>query len=396
MKYVEPIRLVLPVDHTQQGNATWGLDRIDQRALPLDAVYVYSGTGVGVTAYIIDTGILTSHNEFGGRASIGIDITGGDGQDCTGHGTHVAGTIGGSTYGVAKAVDLVAVRVLDCDPFTQDSLDELLSGIDWVIANHATPAVANVSLAAAVFVNGVPRETTDVALDDKVADLITVGVPVAVAAGNENKDACTVSPARVPAAITAAASNWSDTRWLSSSTSGSNVGTCVDLFAPGQGITSAWWSSQSATHTGDGTSFAAPHVAGAAALYLQRVPNALPSDVAAAITSRATQGVITNAGTGSPNRLLHSFFVEVTISGPTDVCGTATWSASPTGVGTSYTYRWETADGPTYRTWTLRGTGQTLTISTCPTLAPRILRVTATAETGFHDEDRITLFHTLR
>ncbi|WP_432478829.1 S8 family peptidase [Nocardioides sp. GXQ0305] len=275
-----------------QSPATWGLDRIDQRNLPLNNAYTYDRTGSGVTAYVIDTGINATHNEFGGRVTPGATaINDGRGSsDCNGHGTHVAGTVGGSTYGVAKAVTLVPVRVLDCNG--SGSTSGVIAGVDWVTSNHTSgPAVANMSLGGGV-------STT---LDNAVARSISDGVTYAVAAGNESTNACNGSPARVSSALTVGATTSSDTR-----SSFSNYGSCVDLFAPGSGITSAWYTSNSATNTISGTSMASPHVAGAAALYLQGHPSASPSAVGSALLGGATTGVVSNPGSGSPNRLLYS------------------------------------------------------------------------------------------
>jgi len=272
-----------------QSSATWGLDRIDQRNLPLNGSYVYNTTASSVTAYIIDTGIRSDHREFGGRVVGGVTaIQDGRGSsDCNGHGTHVAGTVGGSTYGVAKGVKLFAVRVLDCAGSGSNS--GVIAGVDWVTYNHRKPAVANMSLGGGA----------SQALDDAVRTSISAGVTYAVAAGNENQNACNVSPSRVSSALTVGATTSSDSR-----ASFSNYGSCVDLFAPGQGITSAWYSSTSATNTISGTSMAAPHVAGAAALYLQRNSGASPSTVASNIKGSATTGVVSSTN-GSPNLLLY-------------------------------------------------------------------------------------------
>ncbi|MEU0969079.1 S8 family peptidase [Streptomyces sp. NPDC005917] len=279
-----------------QSNATWGIDRIDQRDLPLNQAYTYNTTASNVTAYIIDTGIRTSHSEFAGRASVGTDTVGGgqNGQDCNGHGTHVAGTVGGKTYGVAKGVKLVAVRVLDCQG--SGTTAGVVAGIDWVTANAVKPAVANMSLGG----------SADTTLDNAVKRSIASGVSYSIAAGNGNivglpQNACSASPARVPEAITVGATDSSDGR-----ASWSNYGTCLDLFAPGVNITSAWNASDTATNTISGTSMATPHTTGAAALYLATHPTATPAQVRDALVNAATTGKVTNPLTGSPNRLLYS------------------------------------------------------------------------------------------
>jgi len=285
------------IDTTQSG-ATWGLDRIDQHNLPLDSSYTYNTTASNVHAYIVDTGILTSHSQFGGRATVGYDAIGDgrNGIDCNGHGTHVSGTVGGSTYGVAKGVALVAVRVLDCSGSGSNS--GVIAGVNWVATNRIRPAVANMSLGGGV----------SQALDDAVTGAINAGVTFCVAAGNGDangnpQDACTTSPARAAAAITVSATDSTDTK-----ASWANYGTCVDLFAPGVNITSSWYSSTTATNTISGTSMATPHVAGVAALYLANNTSASPATVASAINSAATASVVKSGGSGSPNRLLYSIF----------------------------------------------------------------------------------------
>ncbi|MFA5837217.1 MAG: S8 family peptidase [Bellilinea sp.] len=289
VEYIE-VDQTVTIDGTQTP-ATWGLDRIDQHSLPLNNTYTYNSTGAGVNAYIIDTGIQVSHSEFGGRASVAFDSVGDgrNGVDCNGHGTHVAGTVGGTTYGVAKNVSLYAVRVLNCSG--SGTTSGVIAGVDWVAGNHASPAVANMSLGGGA----------STALDTAVNNSINAGVTYAVAAGNSKRDACKYSPARVPAALTVGATTSSDAR-----ASYSNYGPCLDLFAPGSSITSAWIGSVSATNTISGTSMATPHVAGVAALYLAANPTVAPSTVAAAIKGAATPNVVSNAGRGSVNLLLYS------------------------------------------------------------------------------------------
>jgi aqualysin 1 len=276
----------------EQTPAPWGLDRVDQRALPLNNTYITNGTAAGVTAFVIDTGIRATHSEFGGRVVGGADFVG-DGRgtnDCAGHGTHVAGTLGGATYGVAKSVSLVPVRVLDCGG--SGSVSGVVAGVDWVTAHHSGPSVANMSLGG-----GVSQP-----LDDAVTRSINSGVVYAIAAGNSSLSACTQSPARVPAAITVGASTRDDSR----DTIYSNFGPCVTLFAPGTGITSAWNGSDTDTNTISGTSMATPHVSGVVALFLQDKVG-LPANVVKDwIVNASTPNVLTNIGAGSPNRLLYT------------------------------------------------------------------------------------------
>lgn len=289
VKFVEEDGIVT-ADVTQS-NPPWGLDRIDQRNRPLSATYTYNWTGSGVRAYVIDTGIRTTHTQFGGRASNVFDAFGGSGADCHGHGTHVSGTIGGSTYGVAKSAMLRGVRVLDCNGSGSNS--GVIAGVDWVTNNHINPAVANMSLGGGI----------SSALDTAVNNLANSGVPIAVAAGNSNVDACNTSPARAANAITVGSTTTTDAR-----SSFSNFGACLDIFAPGSGILSSWFSSDTATATLSGTSMASPHVAGVAALYKQFNPGASATTTRNAIVNGSTTNVVTSAGTGSPNRLLYSLF----------------------------------------------------------------------------------------
>lgn len=292
VKYIEPVYEVKAF-LTTQTNATWGIDRVDQRALPLSTTYSYENTGLGVHAYIIDTGIRTSHEEFGVRAFVGFDAFGGNGQDGNGHGTHVAGTVGGATYGLAKQVSLVAVRVLDNDG--SGSTAGVVAGMDWVKANHVKPAVANMSLGGGA----------STAIDDAVGRMYDAGVPVIVAAGNGNwlgiaANACYYSPARAPKAYTIGATVSTDAK-----ASYSNYGDCVNLFAPGSSITSAWYTNNTATNTISGTSMATPHVVGAAALYLQVNPTATPQQVYDALTETSTKGIVSSSRTTN-NHLLYT------------------------------------------------------------------------------------------
>lgn len=280
------------IDATQS-NATWGLDRIDQRDLPLSGTYTYDTSASGTHSYIIDTGMLASHSQFTGRIGNGFtSISDGNGtNDCNGHGTHVAGTVGGTTHGVAKSTTLHPVRVLNCAG--SGTWSEVISGMDWVRFNHVKPAVANMSL------GGGANSSVNTAVDN----LTNAGVVVVVAAGNSAADACGFSPAGAASAITVGSTVNNDSR-----SSFSNFGSCLDIFAPGSSITSAWNTGTTATNTISGTSMASPHVAGAAALYLAVNPTASVSQVTSALINASTLNKVTDAGTGSPNRLLYSLF----------------------------------------------------------------------------------------
>jgi subtilisin family serine protease len=335
VKYLEQDQVVR-ADTTQLMDANgdpWGLDRIDQRSLPLNGQYVYTNTAPSVTAYVIDTGIMSSHSDFGGRASNVFDAFGGNGADCHGHGTHVAGTIGGTTYGVAKAIWLRGVRVLDCGG--SGTWSGVIAGINFVQTNAVAPAVANLSLGGGY----------SPSVNTAVANLSNSGVFVAVAAGNNNADACSFSPASTPEAFTTGASTKTDARaWFS------NYGSCVDGYAPGTQIKSAWYNSTTAANTIDGTSMASPHVAGCAALYKQQFGNQPSAAVAGALVGLATPDLISGNPAGTPNRLLF--------------CGADVWSKDkPFDTGnepdaaTASSYMWESEDiwntlsssGPTHQ-----------------------------------------------
>ncbi|GIF24259.1 subtilisin family serine protease [Actinoplanes tereljensis] len=273
---------------------TWGVDRLDQRALPLSKSFT-APSASNVTAYVLDGGVRITHKEFGGRASYGWDFVDDDpvAADCTGHGTHVAGTIGGATYGVAKDVKLVAVRVLGCKG--SGSYSDIIAGVNWVTEHAKKPAVVNMSLGG----------VTSKSLDEAVNRSIASGVVYAVSAGNDHRDACRQSPARVPAAITVGATDVNDTRG-----SFSNYGSCLDIFAPGVRIESASNGSNTATKTMSGTSMASPHVAGAAALVLAVHPDWTPAQVRDNLVAEAGTGLVRSAGSGSPNRLLFTGYLS--------------------------------------------------------------------------------------
>ncbi|EHU1907538.1 S8 family peptidase [Acinetobacter baumannii] len=280
---------IVNIDATTQSNPDWGLDRIDQKALPLNSTYSYLQTGSGTTAYIVDTGILSSHQEFSGRVLSGYTvISDGNGTtDCNGHGTHVAGTVGGTTYGVAKNVNLVPIRILGCDGSGASS--NVIAGLDWILKNGKKPAVVNMSLGG----------EANASLDSAVENLFNNGYVMVVAAGNSNTDACSSSPARVSKAITVAATDSTDTR-----ASYSNYGSCVDIFAPGSQINSSWIGSNTATKVLNGTSMATPHVVGVVGEMLQSTPTATPQTTSTNLLNQASNNVVKNPS-GSPNRLLY-------------------------------------------------------------------------------------------
>lgn len=290
VKYVEEDSEVL-ADATTQAPATWGISRIDHRSYvwPLDQNYTYSATGVGVNVYVIDTGVLTTHPDFEGRATEPFSVDNTPIENCYGHGTHVAGTIGSKTYGVAKNVTLHSIRVFPCSGGT--SLSNVLAGIDWVVGQAIKPAVTNLSLGT----------TYSATFEQAVQTMIDSGITAVVAAGNESEDACAHSPAHLPAALTVGSVTDSDTRDPLS-----NYGSCVDIFAPGQAIVSTWNRADVPVNLLSGTSTASPHVAGVAALYLETHRWAPPAEVSSVITGSATRGAVQNAGVASPNRLLFS------------------------------------------------------------------------------------------
>jgi len=338
---VEPDQVVKAMA-TQTG-ATWGLDRVDQLDLPLDGNYTYNVDGTGVSVYIIDTGVLLTHVDFGGRAHTGIDVVtpGGTANDCNGHGTHVAGTIGGTTYGVAKNVQLFAVRVLDCNG--SGSTSNVIAGIDWVTANHASPAAAILALGS----------TFSAALNQAVANSVAAGVTYGVVAGASALDACNFSPASEPSAITVAATDITD-----KFASFSNFGPCVDINAPGVNITSDWIGSNTATITITGTSMGTAHVVGAIALYLSANPASTPAQVASALIGNAGVNKISGIPAGTPNLLVYTGFIAPP---PPSSIAAFTYSCS----GLSCTFDGTPSTGETGWSWTFgdggTGTGSVVT-----------------------------------
>lgn len=293
VEYVEPVQVFRKIA-TQAPTPSWGLDRIDQRNLPLNNSFTYPTGGSAVHIYIIDTGILLTHTQFTGRMGNGFDAitAGGTANDCDGHGTHVAGTAGGTTYGIMKTATMHPVRVLDCSG--SGTTTSVVNGINWVIANDIAPAVSNMSLGGGA----------STAIDNATNNMVTAGVVSAVAAGNGSANACGFSPARAVSALTTGSTTTTDAR-----SSFSNFGTCLDIFAPGSSIFSSYIGSNSATATLSGTSMASPHVAGVAALYRSSNPTLTATQVASALITNATMNVVGNPGTGSPNRLLYMGFI---------------------------------------------------------------------------------------
>ncbi|WP_436494798.1 proprotein convertase P-domain-containing protein [Actinokineospora sp. HUAS TT18] len=333
---------VLRVADVQPNPPSWGLDRIDQRDLPLDQSYTYDTAASNVRAYILDTGIRITHSTFGGRATWGTNTVDSNNTDCHGHGTHVAGTVGGSQYGVAKGVPLIAVKVLNCQG--SGTTAGVVNGVDWVTQNAVKPAVANMSLGGGA----------DAALDTAVRNSIASGVTYSLASGNSSANACNSSPARVAEGITVNASDSADR-----AASFTNFGTCTDIFAPGVGITSAWMTNDTATNTISGTSMAAPHVAGAAALWLATHPNDSPAAVATALVNNSTPNKITNPGTGSPNRLLYT-----APGGGTPGSPSVTNPGSRTGVvGTATSLQLSASGGTTPYSWAATGLPAGLSIN---------------------------------
>ena len=310
--YVEQDQTIQLNQTSPETSATWGIDRVDQADRPLDSLYHFAYNGAGVNAFIIDTGIRLDHVEFTGRLLSGYSaVADGNGtNDCNGHGTHVSGTVGGTTWGVAKGVSLIPVRVLDCTGSGTSS--GVVAGIDWGAASSLRPAVANLSLGG----------STSSSLNSAVASAVSKGVTMVVAAGNSNADACNYSPSGERSAITVGATTFDDIR-----ASYSNYGSCVDIFAPGSNITSAWNTSSTSTNTISGTSMATPHVTGVAALALAANPIASPSAVAAFLTANATANRLSSIGVGSPNLLLFS----LAAGKPVDIATPSVAIASLTG-----------------------------------------------------------------
>jgi subtilisin family serine protease len=379
---------------TTQTGATWGIDRIDQLDLPLSTTYEYNYTGAGVDVYVIDTGIRFTHNDFGGRAISGVDeIDGGTADDANGHGTHVSGTIGGATYGVAKGVTLYAVRVLDASG--SGTTSGVIAGIDWVTANHSSsrPSVANMSLGG----------SASTSLDTAVQNSIASGVTYCVASGNYSANASNYSPARVATALTVAATTSSDA-WASYS----NYGSVVDILAPGSSVKSDYYTSNTATATMSGTSMASPHATGVCALYLEANPSATPAQVCAAVVAASTASTITSVPSGTVNKFLYSLIgggstptvpAAPTLSSPTNgatnvsVPPTLSWSASSG--ATSYAV--QVATSSSFTTIVYSASGLTTTSTSATGLSASTIyywRVNATNSAGTSDWSSVYSFTT--
>ncbi|WP_258903848.1 S8 family peptidase [Actinokineospora sp. UTMC 2448] len=342
VEFVEQVTMARAAD--TQTNPPWGLDRIDQRDRPLNQSYTYpSQGGTGVTVYIIDSGTRMTHRDFTGRITAGPDFIDNDTNpsDCNGHGTHVAGSAAGTTYGVAKKARIVPVRVLDCAG--SGPWDTVVRAVDWVTANAAKPAVVNMSLGGS---------GTQTALESAVRRSIASGVTYTLAAGNSDSDACNFTPARTPEAITVGNSTSSDTRYTGIGPS--NYGRCLDIWAPGASILSAWHTGDTATNTISGTSMASPHVAGAAALYLGANPSATPQQVRDALVTNASSGKLTGIGTGSPNLLLYTGFIGDGNPDPTNP-DVAEPGDQSTAVGTPVNLQLRVTGGTAPYRWTAEG-----------------------------------------
>ena len=372
VEWVEPVQVMRKIA-TQSPTPSWGLDRIDQANFPLNTSYTYPTGGTVPHIYIIDTGILTTHNDFTGRIGASsnhitpVAPSGPAWTDCDGHGTHTSGTAGGTTYGVMKTAIIHAVRVLDC--FGSGTNVSVINGINWVITNAIQPAVSNMSLGGGA----------DVGIDNATNNMAAAGIVSAVAAGNSNANACNFSPARATNALTAGSTTTTDAR-----SSFSNFGTCLDIFAPGSSITSDYIGSNNATAILSGTSMASPHVAGVAALYRSQNPSATAAQTATALISNATLNKVTNPGTGSPNRLLYMGFIG---GGPppTNINPVANFTVNcvlrPGGVGNDCAYNGtgSTDSDGTIVSWTWTSTARpSLTGSIVSYPYPSGVTVTAT------------------
>ncbi|GAA2978272.1 hypothetical protein GCM10010483_23030 [Actinokineospora diospyrosa] len=346
--YVQQVTTMKLTD-TQTNPPNWGDDRIDQASLPLDRSFTYpSNPGQGVRVYIMDSGINANHQEFSGRMAAGYDFVDGDSSptDCHGHGTHVAGTAAGTTYGVAKKATISAVRVLNCQG--SGANDDIIAGINWIRNNAVKPAVVNYSI-------GCQQRCTDNSLDNAVKALVASGVQWVQAAGNSSDDACYYSPQRVPEAINVGNSNSTDVR-----NSTSNYGSCLDIFAPGTSIISASYSSNTGTATMTGTSMASPHTAGAAAVYLGKNPSATSAQVQTALVNNSSANKLTSIGTGSPNRLLNISFLNTGTPGDVTVANPGNQSAT---VGQAFNLTNSATGGTSPYTWSATGLPAGLSIS---------------------------------